>query len=378
MFCRTDNPRLIAFCKRTPDCSNVILVVVNLDPEHVQHGWIKVPLDLTDPAQRDAYEVTDLLDGARYTWCAELTYVRLDPRLSPAHILRLPVATPAIVTRTSDALAQVLSRQRWFAGKARTIVGARLVDWSPLPPTDERLMPAIAEVQYIDGGTERYFLPVALVKDADAAASSAGGMIVRTGDIAVTDALASDEACHALLSVMLDQRPITMRDGTARATVYRHSMAVRRWTVARSTAEQSNSCVAFGNRYVLKLLRRLEPGRNPELEISRFLSARGFACIPPLVASLEYERTGEEPSSLALLHRFVVNDGTAWDHAIDGVRHFMLHETPSTQTPERIAFLQSAATLGQRTAELHLALGADDRDPRSRRKRSVQTISPRS
>jgi starch synthase (maltosyl-transferring) len=360
-FCRTDNPHLIAYWKRSPDRTNAVLVVVNLDYEHMQHGWVDTPLDPIDPAQHGAYEVTDQLTGTRYTWRGERNYVRLDPRESVAHVLRLPVAPPEIVSRASEALAQFLPRQRWFAGKARTIVSARLVDWSPPAPTRERLTTAIAEVAYTDGGTERYFVPLAVVPDEDGRPTWGAGTIGRVADGTIVDALADDDACRTLLETVTLSRPIAMREGAVRATVHRPAGDLRRWPIARTAAEHSNSCAVFGRRYILKLIRRLDPGVNPELEISRALSNRGFERTPPLTATLEYDGPGAAPATLALLQGFVVNEGTGWDRAVEDARRFLTSRAPGEI--RTAAFVPLAATLGQRTAELHLALAAVDDDP---------------
>ncbi len=223
MFCDTDNPNLIAFCKVSPDRSNAILVVVNVDHEHMQHGSVRVPLSHIGLPQSDGYEVVDQLDGARYTWRGEWNYVRLDPNVGVAHVFDLPIAAADVVTGTGKALARFLPRQRWFAGKARAIANVRILDWSPRGSLPGDLMPAIAEVEYADRGRERYFTPFAVVPDADAAAARlGGGLIARAAGAAVIDAFEDDAACRTLLTEMLAGRPIRMRHGLAGATVYRN------------------------------------------------------------------------------------------------------------------------------------------------------------
>jgi starch synthase (maltosyl-transferring) len=88
-FHETDNPQVLAYTKASPDGANVILVIVNLDPHHVQHGWVRVPTaDFGIPGQ-SAYTVHDLLTDTTYTWRGEWNYVRLDPAKMPAHVFRL-------------------------------------------------------------------------------------------------------------------------------------------------------------------------------------------------------------------------------------------------------------------------------------------------
>jgi starch synthase (maltosyl-transferring) len=85
-FHAVDNPELICFTKHTDDLSNVILVVVNLSPCHIQSGWVELPLDdfKLNPAQ--AYQVHDLLTDARYFWHGGHNFVQLNPAHMPAHI----------------------------------------------------------------------------------------------------------------------------------------------------------------------------------------------------------------------------------------------------------------------------------------------------
>jgi starch synthase (maltosyl-transferring) len=88
-FYPADNEQLLCFTKSTDDLSNVILVVVNLDPHHVQSGWIKIPLKKLKLDESQNFQVHDLLSEARYLWHGETNYVELDPKGIPAHVFRL-------------------------------------------------------------------------------------------------------------------------------------------------------------------------------------------------------------------------------------------------------------------------------------------------
>jgi len=84
-----DNDQLIAYSKESDDRSNLILVVVNLDPHHTQSGFVNLPLDeLQIPSDR-AYEAEDLLTGDRYMWHGPRNYVELNPQARPGHILKI-------------------------------------------------------------------------------------------------------------------------------------------------------------------------------------------------------------------------------------------------------------------------------------------------
>lgn len=88
-FYTTDNNQLICYAKTTEDLSNMILVAVNLDPHHLQHGWVEVPIDELGIAPGEPYQLHDLISGDRYLWHDAWNYIRLDPMLSPVHLFRM-------------------------------------------------------------------------------------------------------------------------------------------------------------------------------------------------------------------------------------------------------------------------------------------------
>ncbi len=88
-FFPVDNDALIAYGKFSDDQSNFVLAVVNLDPHNPQAGWLELPAEELGLAEDRAYQMHDLLSGARYLWHGRRNYVRLDPSQSPAHVFRL-------------------------------------------------------------------------------------------------------------------------------------------------------------------------------------------------------------------------------------------------------------------------------------------------
>ncbi|WKB52924.1 alpha-1,4-glucan--maltose-1-phosphate maltosyltransferase [Eleftheria terrae] len=88
-FFPVDNDQLLAYVKRTPDGANVVLTVVNLDPEHTQSGWVEVDLELLGVESGRPFQVHDLLSGQRFTWNGTRHFVMLDPGRSPAHVFRV-------------------------------------------------------------------------------------------------------------------------------------------------------------------------------------------------------------------------------------------------------------------------------------------------
>ncbi|MGA2399894.1 MAG: alpha-1,4-glucan--maltose-1-phosphate maltosyltransferase [Steroidobacteraceae bacterium] len=88
-FCAIDNEELIGYVKSDATSDNVIIVAVNLDPNHVQSGWIELDLRALGLDDSTPYQVHDLLSDQRYQWRGRRNYVMLDPQRMPAHVLKL-------------------------------------------------------------------------------------------------------------------------------------------------------------------------------------------------------------------------------------------------------------------------------------------------
>jgi starch synthase (maltosyl-transferring) len=88
-FHSVDNDQLIAYSKMTQDLSDMILVVVNLDPHNTHAGWINVDVDQFRLGSDESYQVHDLLTDAKYVWHGSRNFVQLNPSVLPAHIFRV-------------------------------------------------------------------------------------------------------------------------------------------------------------------------------------------------------------------------------------------------------------------------------------------------
>jgi maltose alpha-D-glucosyltransferase/alpha-amylase len=148
--------------------------------------------------------------------------------------------------------------------------------------------------------------------------------------------------------------------------------------------EQSNTSIRYGDRLMLKLFRRAEDGVNPDFEITAFLTEAGFTHVPRVAGALEYQGDQGGPVTLGILQAFVPNEGDAWQFTVDSIgRYYERVLALPAETPAGVAdaalvdladaeppplareliatYLDSARLLGQRTAELHLALSGSDR-----------------
>ncbi len=88
-FYTVDNDEIICFAKHTEDCSNVIIVAVNLDPHHTQSGWVDLPLAELGVDPTKPFQMHDLLTDARYLWNGPRNYLSLNPASVPAHVFRV-------------------------------------------------------------------------------------------------------------------------------------------------------------------------------------------------------------------------------------------------------------------------------------------------
>jgi maltose alpha-D-glucosyltransferase/alpha-amylase len=297
-------------------------------------------------------------------------------------------------------LPDYLPRQRWFGSKSRRIQATSIVDWGTFEHGRTTIALLLLEVRYETGEPDSWFLPLAASFEAVAAelreaapqailctiaSPSAAGVL--------HDAVFEDEACTSFLALIENRREIPMRAGRIRGAPSEVYLQIKgpadeSLTPSRASVEQSNSSVTYGRQFILKLFRRQEPGPNPDCELGRFLANEAhFGSIPPFAGSIDYRRDGEEPRTLGMLQGQVANEGDGWKWTLDElIRYYERcaraefpgeYETAQwedllarSQAPAPVAwrqhvgiYLESAATLGRRTAQMHLALASATSDP---------------
>lgn len=292
-------------------------------------------------------------------------------------------------------LPDFLPQRRWFGGKARSIRAARIFQAVPFP-CDPAAYLLLIRVEYAEGSAESYLFP--LTYAAGEAAARVGRECPqavfarlrsrgREGDGVLYDALWEKTFLKALFEVVVGRRrfrgpwhQVMVVPPIAGGT----PPGVREACPESSVldVEQSNTSVVYGGRYILKVFRRLGSGVNPDLEIGRFLTERGFPHIPPLAGALEYRPPGGEATTLAILQGFVPNRGDAWRYTLEELHRYFdgipphpvgstprrslldrIREGPPALARERIgSYLESSRLLGRRTAELHLALAGEARE----------------
>jgi maltokinase len=175
-------------------------------------------------------------------------------------------------------------------------------------------------------------------------------VIAETEGWVAYDAIADSELARRILELV--RTDSTLETGEA-TIVFRPTgeLPAELDEVRPMGAEQSNSSLVVDEHVVLKLYRRIAPGMNPELEVLRFLTERGFEHTAALQGYVSYEGRPLE-ATLAILQEFVPAEGDGWELALD-----TLARGEPDWLPDR------ARRLGQVTALLHNALASDPSDP---------------
>jgi len=261
-----------------------------------------------------------------------------------------------------DILLPYLQKRRWFDGKGRTPLDASL---ETLGVVDGYVIAAI-DVRF-EHDTARYQLPLAIVWE-----GSEGGNLTTQLALArvrfgrrvgyLTDAFATEGFARRLLG-RLDPAAASI-DGLA----FRRSMAFdigEDVPVHWMSVEQSNSSLAFGDRALLKVIRRIRPGLQPEQEFGRVLTEAGFANGAPLLGEVVARDKNGEETLLALVQGYVRNQGDAWSWALDTLQRaiddWKVAQTELRRGEISESFSTLAATVGRRLGELHRVLaGVED------------------
>jgi maltose alpha-D-glucosyltransferase / alpha-amylase len=411
---RADNRKVLAFVRRYGD--ETILVVANLSrfPQCVELDLSEflgaIPIELFGnmafpPVGDLPYFVT--LGGHGFYWFS----LQAEPKERTADRSDLSVSgtwselvVGSEIAQLERVLPAYIAEQRWFRSKTRTITAATLTDAIPVGGSrDGNGTPTgylgLVRVDLDIGSPEQYLLPLGFATESRAEELcrwSRGAVVADVhvnGSAGVVFDAAWDAAFARAVVRMIGTRRAVPGSSGATAGVptrqYRAQLGPLSDDVAVSlmTAEQSNTSVTVGDRAILKLFRRIEPGTNPGVEVGQFLTERaGFTNAPGVGGSLVYQRSRDgERTTLAELEAYVPNEGDGWSYVVDALGH-TLEETlahtgelelqrmppahPLDVLDEELPtghlllgpHVEWASLLGTRIGELHLALASDSND----------------
>ena len=255
-----------------------------------------------------------------------------------------PGPGPGLLASLDPLLREWLPRQRWFAGKGRPVTGFTLVAATELLPLDGALglYHLLVRAHQSPAPGDCYQLLIGVREALPPRLAPALIGHVEEGPLAghtVYEALYDPRPAEVLLEALRTQARI----GGLRFEQAPDAPDIGAGLTPRlMTAEQSNSSVVYGDTYILKLLRRIVPGTNPDLELPLALALEGCPRVPAPTAWLRAE-FADEPYVLGVLQPFVQGAADGWELAL-------------SELSKGEDFGAEARSLGRATAEVHVAL----------------------
>jgi trehalose synthase-fused probable maltokinase len=246
-----------------------------------------------------------------------------------------------------ERLIEFVRAQRWFGSKSEDVAHAHVLDAATLRSEPPLLVAGVAEIRFQPGTHELYQLLLGFRPQAEGWDNDRIG---ETDGFTAYDALADPELARALVRLMGDNAMREAGEGLIEFRSVEGGLPGEGLgEVRRLGVEQSNTSVVFGDRLILKAYRRLEAGLNPELEMLRFLTERGFPNIPALAGWYAYVGRPLN-ATLGTLQAFVPSAPDGWDLALAALRG----------DPD--SFLIRLRRLGEVTGAMHTALAGDATD----------------
>jgi maltose alpha-D-glucosyltransferase/alpha-amylase len=404
-----ENRKVLAFLRNHGD--ETVLVVVNLS-----RFTQAAELDLADyrgavPTElfgsTEFPEVGDLpyfitLGGHGFYWFSLQRRTTTEPRKDP--IVVTGPWTEAIRGNGRAPLNRVLpaylASRRWFRDKSRRIRSTSVADVIEIPPATGAGSQSpghlvIVDVQLDQGLPERYVLAIGHALDDEASEickwrpdSVMCDIYSADGEGVLYDALTTAPFAKALVDLMGRRRHLIGSKGRLEPSPTRAFRRMRDGITVDTPAvpistEQSNTSVVVGNQLVVKVIRRVEEGINPDVEVSGFLTdVAHFDHAPQLGGSIGYATDDESSAAIVVAQEYVANEGEGWSYVLDALSRVLsevitlpsqdelripaaadpltaAEATPARDHPLVGPHLHWAETLGQRTGELHLALAND-------------------
>ena len=279
-----------------------------------------------------------------------------------------------------EVLPEFIAGRRWYAAKSETVRRVEIADHVEWKPGDRSWLVALARVQGTSDETQTYFLPLTLAwEDVDEGLVNALGSFTiakarQQAQVGVlADAFGDETFVRALVTAVGEGVQIKSARGSLH---FKPTSAFARLVgtdlaalpVTMPSAQSSNTIVSLGDRVFLKGYRRLQAGVNPEVEIGRYLTdVVQFAHCVPVAGSVEYVAEDGRTATLALVQKYVYNQGSGWDYTLNYLDRFFedISREATTVTGADVhgGYTALARTLGMRTAELHAAFAQSTGDP---------------
>lgn len=283
----------------------------------------------------------------------------------------------------SDILEAYIQKQRWYGGKASRLKYIELSEYFRIQQNEEVYYGLILEVNFVEAFYQHYFLPIAFVTHETLAKKDRILPIsIKSKKGYIIDAVNLESFRKLVFERILTAEPIDL------TKVRYHKSAQLKGASYQSSKfmglEQSNTSIIYNDKYVLKFFRRIYSDKNPDYEMSRYLSEKqGFTNTPPYLGSINIIDSEKDIITIALMQKLIPNEGDAWDYMLKELQKIfkafldkgiLLHDIPKTERFLKLSindmppilidwvgldFLKKIQTLAKRTAEMHIALGSE-------------------
>jgi len=380
----SDNPKVLTFLRSldgdSTDAPDDVLVVANLS-RHPQQVNVPLPgFEGTVPIELNSRNAIAPVESTPYRLMIgpyDVYWLQLRRIVATDDTAVEVGAGPAIraerikvplsrfdSAQLARALQPYIARQRWYGDRARNITDTTVVDAFEMAPGTNGSSPSWGvgvQMEFDSGEPSRYI------------------SVLRRADGGWHDAFTDPTFASQLARTILRSGSIPGGRGSLRGVaIQRVRVNGTELTSAPIGGEQSNSSHSIDDRWVLKLLRRVNAGPHPEVELLTHLNKVDFPNAPLLAGTLEYTPAdGGERSTIATLVSMVHGARDTYSIVLNQASRFLewtatrpelarvpivaptplqAMELPDTLAEALAESLEFAELLGVRTAELHHAL----------------------
>ena len=243
----------------------------------------------------------------------------------------------------NDLLKTWLPQQRWFGGKGREVTEVAELSSAMLQDDDPQVRLVVLRVAYAEGPTEDYQLLLGRTK----------GALEQRLEHAVIgehDGLLYDAVHDPVATTLLLEQLGT--GGTVDGIAFTNNGGLDTSLPGRvMSAEQSNTSIVYGDDLILKLFRRLQPGANPDIEVTKALADAGSPHVARPLGWLDGTVEGET-TTLGLLQPFLRGSSEGWAMATASVRDLFAEEDLHADEVGG-DFAGESERLGVATGEVH-------------------------
>ncbi len=291
--------------------------------------------------------------------------------------------TDFVKTFLSDVLQNYIVEQRWYGGKSSRLKYIELAEYFKIQQGGEIYFGLILEVNFVEAFYQHYFLPIAFVTDEDFAKENR----ILPIEINNQQGYIIDATHLEAFRKLVFERIATAEPKDTTKVQYHKSHLFKNLTYESSRfmgLEQSNTSLVYNEKYVLKFFRRIFADKNPDYEMSRFLSEKKeFKNTPAYLGSINLVDSNSANITIGLMQKMIPNEGDAWEYMLKELhkvfsnieyKNINIDALPNTELYQRLKIKDVPAeiidwaglniftqvcTLAKRTAEMHIALGSE-------------------